>query len=132
MLMTFKKRRTINVKVYLIFFELALYDLLINLEMFIHVYIGVLISILIQYTYTCQDAIQCRPWAPPPPIVYSQQTVFKYIDLFGILRKNYNVVSLFSRKLKTPFWTKNQIVPKCAVVAFFSETIVPHIQKRYK
>ena len=39
---------------------------------------------------TCKDAIQCRPWAHPPPslFVYFLRTDFKYVYLFGILRTN--------------------------------------------
>ena len=59
---------------------------------------------------TCKDAIQCRPWAPPPLRILLANR-FKYFYLFGILGTNNYIWSagfFLFRKLKTPFWAKKQ------------------------
>ena len=60
--------------------------------------------------YTCKDAIQCRPWAPPLPYHILSANRLKYIYLFGILRTNDYIWSGFFLvlKKKTPFWAKKQ------------------------
>ena len=88
------------------------------------------------YIYTCKNAIQCRPWAPPPPspIYTSSEPISNIFTFFGILRTNvyiWSAVFLNFENWKPLFGQKSKNGPKCGVVALFLyETILTYIQKR--
>jgi hypothetical protein len=81
------------------------------------------------YVCTCKDAIQCRPWATPPPLSCTSREPISNLFTFLESSRKMNLCGqhfFFVFFWKTLFEEKSKNVLNCGVVALFMQDFVTH------